>query len=99
MNWMAGLALLLFWLPVFGALLAGFVGGMKAGSIRTAIAAVFLPALLTGLLAFAGVTYLTDWFGWGVLAGLGGVAISLLNVVPLLGGAIVGALAARLTRG
>jgi hypothetical protein len=27
------------------------------------------------------------------------VAISLLNVVPLLGGAIVGALAARLTRG
>jgi hypothetical protein len=99
MNWMAGLALLLFWLPVFGALLAGFVGGMKAGSIGTAIAAVFLPALLTGLLAFAGVTYLTDRYGWGVLAGLGGVAISLLNVVPLLGGAIVGALAARLTRG
>jgi len=97
MNWMGGLALLLFWLPVFGPLLAGFVGGLKAGSIRTAIVAVFLPALLTGLLAFAGVTYLTDWYGWGILAGLGGVIVSLLNVVPLLGGAIVGGLAARLT--
>jgi hypothetical protein len=72
---------------------------MKAGSIRTAIVAVFLPALLTGLLAFAGVTYLTDWYGWGVLAGLGGVMLSLLNIVPLLGGAIVGGLAARLSRG
>ncbi len=98
-NWMGGLALLLFWLPVFGPLLAGFVGGMKAGSIRTAIIAVFLPALLTGLLAFAGVTYLTDWYGWGILAGVGGVIVSLLNVVPLLGGAIIGELAARFTRG
>jgi hypothetical protein len=98
MNWMGGLALLLFWLPVVGPLLAGFVGGMKAGSIRTALIAVFLPALLTGLLAFAGVTYLTDWYGWGILAGVGGVIVSLLNVVPLLGGAIVGGLAARLTR-
>ncbi len=99
MNWMAGLGLLLFWLPVFGPLIAGFVGGLKAGSIRAAIVAVFLPALLTGLLAFAGVTYLTDWYGWGMLAGLGGVVISLLNIVPLLGGAVVGGLTARLTRG
>ena len=85
MNWMGGLALLLFWLPVFGPLLAGFVGGLKAGSIRTAVVAVFLPALLTGLLAFAGVTYLTDWYGWGVLAGLGGVMISLPERRPLAG--------------
>jgi len=98
MNWMGGLSLLLFWIPVIGPLVAGFVGGTKAGSIGRAVVAVFLPALLTGLLAFAGVTYLTDWYVWGVLAGLGGVVFSLLNIVPLLGGAVLGGLAAHLGR-
>lgn len=95
---MGGLSLLLFWLPVFGPLIAGLVGGWKAGSPGRAGAAVFLPALLTGLLAFAGVTYLTDWYVWGLLAGLGGVLLSLLNIVPLLGGALLGGLVARFSR-
>ncbi len=95
---MGGLLLVLFWLPVFGPLIAGLVGGWKAGTVGRAIAAVFLPALLTGLMAFAGVTYLTDWYVWGVLAGLGGVVFSLLNIVPLLGGAVLGGLAAHLGR-
>jgi hypothetical protein len=98
MNWMGGLSLLLFWLPAVGPFIAGLVGGSKAGSVRRAILAVFLPAVLTGVLAAAGVSYLTHWWVWGLLAGLGGLAVSLLNVVPLLGGAVLGGLLSRLDR-
>jgi Na+/citrate or Na+/malate symporter len=99
MNWMGGLSLLLFWLPVVGPLIAGCVGGVKAGTLRRAIIAVFLPAVLTGALAAAGVSYLADWYPWGLLAGLGGIVLCLLNVVPLLAGAVVGgALAPLLQR-
>ena len=95
-NWMGGLALLLFWLPVFGPMIAGFVGGVKAGTIGRAIAAVFLPAIGIGVMVTLAVAYLADWvWGWGFLAGLGGVALMLLNVGPLLLGALAGGLAAR----
>jgi len=33
MIWMAVLSCLLFWLPVAGPLVAGFVGGKKAGGV------------------------------------------------------------------
>lgn len=97
MNWMGGLALLLFWLPVAGPLIAGFVGGVKAGSVGRAAAAVFLPAVLIGVMVTVAVAYLADWVWlWGLLAGLGGVVLMLLNVVPLLAGALAGGLVARL---
>ena len=95
MNWMGGLALLLFWLPVAGPLIAGLVGGWKAGSVGRAFAAVFLPAVLLFIMTFAGVTYLTDAF-WGFLAGAGAAAISLFNLGPLLLGAFGGGLVAEL---
>lgn len=95
MNWMGGLALLLFWLPVAGPLIAGLVGGWKAGSVGRAFAAVFLPAVLLFIMTFAGATYLTDAF-WGFLAGAGAAAISLFNLGPLLLGAFGGGLAAEL---
>ena len=95
-NWMGGLALLLFWLPVFGPLIGGFVGGVKAGTIGRAIAAVFLPAIGIGIMVAVAVAYLADWvWVWGFLAGLGGVALMLLNVGPLLIGALAGGIAAR----
>jgi len=50
MNWMGGLTLLLFWLPVFGPLIGGAVGGWKAGSPKRALVAVFLPGVLLGIL-------------------------------------------------
>lgn len=93
MNWMGGLSLLLFWLPVAGPLVAGLVGGVKAGSPGRAAIAVFLPALLVGGMVAAGVTYLADAV-WGVLAGAGGAVLMLLNVVPLLAGALAGGLIA-----
>jgi hypothetical protein len=96
-NWMGGLSLLFFWLPVVGPLIAGLVGGWKAGSAKRAIIAVFLPAVLIGVLVAVGVGWLMHGFFWGLLAGFGGVALSLLNIAPLLLGAVVGGLAAELS--
>jgi len=89
MNWMGCLTLLLFWLPVVGPFIAGLVGGIKAGSVKNALLAVFVPAVMTGVMAAVAVTYLADVY-WGVLAGLGGVALSLINIGPLLLGAVLG---------
>ena len=94
MNWMAGLSLALFWLPGIGPLAAGLVGGWKAGSVRTAIAAAFLPAVLNAVLAGVGVAYLTQWIGWGLLAGLGAAVWALTGIGPLLLGAVVGSFVA-----
>lgn len=96
MNWMGGLALLLFWLPVFGALIAGIVGGYKAGTVGRAVLAVFLPAVTMGLLAAGAAVYLTDFMLWGVVAGIGTIALMLLQIGPLLGGAVAGGVAALL---
>ncbi len=63
MAWMIGLSILLSWIPIFGGLIAGYVGGSKAGSVGRAVAAVFLPGLImwgtmiglvAGLLLLAG---------------------------------------------
>ena len=96
MNWMGGLSLLLFWLPVVGPLVGGLVGGHKAGTVRHAVIAVFLPAILLGLMVTAGVAYLTDLLAWGVLAGLGTAMLLLLQVGPMLAGALTGGLIAEL---
>ena len=69
MNWMGGTVAAVFWMPVVGPLIAGVVGGVKDGTVRRAVAAVFVPAVLTGALAAAGVTYLADWFPWGCSRG------------------------------
>lgn len=97
MNWMGGLSLLLFWLPVVGPLVAGLVGGRKAGSVKRAIIAVFLPAFLLGLLVTAGVAYLTELLAWGVLAGVGTAVLLLVQVGPMLAGALAGGLIAELS--
>ena len=97
MNWMGCLTLLLFWLPVIGPFIAGLVGGVKAGSVKRALLAVFVPGVMIGVMVAVGVTYLTDLVFWGVLAGLGGVAVSFLNIGPLLLGAVLGGLGARLS--
>jgi hypothetical protein len=94
MNWMAGLSLLLFWLPVVGPMIAGAVGGWKAGDLRRALLAVFLPAVGTGILVAVGIGWLTHLAFWGFLAGLGGLVLALLNVGPMLVGAIAGGIAA-----
>ncbi|MCH7474360.1 MAG: hypothetical protein IIA27_06780 [Gemmatimonadetes bacterium] len=94
MAWILALSALLFWLPILGSLIAGYVGGSKAGSVGRAVAAVFLPGaivwiatiLLGGLLA--SIPILGPIFA--TIAGLGIWAISFMNIVPLLIGAVIG---------
>lgn len=90
--WMFVLSILLFWLPILGPLIAGFVGGRKAGSLSNAILAVLLPGLVFGALLFFLGSLLTGLPVFGFLAGAGGIVMALVHVGPLLLGAIVGAI-------
>ena len=89
-GWMFLLSILLFWLPVVGPAIAGFVGGKKAGGVGPAVAAVFLPGLVFGIVLFAMATMLLAMPLLGAIAGFGGFAIAIAHVGPMLLGAIVG---------
>jgi hypothetical protein len=91
MIWMFVLSILLFWLPVAGPLIAGFVGGRKAGSLSNALLAVLLPGIIVGVAAFLLASVLTGVPIIGALAGAGGVTLSLVHVGPMLVAAIIGA--------
>ncbi|MBC8465979.1 hypothetical protein H8D57_03040 [bacterium] len=88
--WMFIISVLLFWMPVLGPLIAGIVGGKKAGGVGSAIAAVFLPGIVFGVLLFTLAGSLTGLPLIGAIAGAGGVALSLVHIGPLLVGAIIG---------
>lgn len=90
--WMFVLSILLFWLPLLGPLIAGFVGGRKAGSLSNAIVAVLLPGLILGAVFFFLASVLTGLPMFGFLAGASGLIIATAHVGPLLLGAIVGAI-------
>lgn len=100
MLWMLILSLLLFWLPFIGPLIAGIVGGKKAGDVPTAIMAVFLPVILMGGIFFVMGSSLTGIFLIGALAGLmgAGLMIVVLAMIPLLLGAVIGGLLAARAR-
>jgi hypothetical protein len=84
------ISLLLFWLPVLGPLIAGVVGGKKAGGVGAAIVAVFLPGILFGIVLFLLASGLSGIPLLGAIAGAGGFALSLVHIGPLLVGAIIG---------
>jgi hypothetical protein len=92
--WMFFLSLLLFWMPVIGPLIAGIVGGKKAGGVGNAVVAVLLPALIFGFLTAALATTISGLPVVGFFAGLGGTIFALAHVVPLMIGAIIGGLLA-----
>jgi hypothetical protein len=94
-GWMFLLELLLFWIPVVGPLIAGFVGGRMAGGLGNAITAVFLPAVVIGILSFLLTTVLSALPMLGVLAGFGALVFAIAHVGPLLVGAIAGGITAR----
>ena len=94
MIWMAVLSLLLFWMPVVGPFIAGVVGGKKSGGVMGAVVAVFLPSIVFGFLMFVFGTMLSGFPVFGMVAGMGGFALSLVHVGPLLLGAIIGGLLA-----
>lgn len=84
------ISILLCWLPVIGPLIAGFFGGKKAGGIGSAILAVFLPAMILGILLFSFASAISGIPLIGAIAGGGGLLLSLLGIGPLLLGAIIG---------
>ncbi len=90
MLWMLGLSLALFWMPFVGPLVAGFVGGRKAGSAGRAAMAVFMPGVVYAILAFL-IGGLLDWLPlFGLITGLGAFVMSFVQIVPLLIGAVIG---------
>jgi hypothetical protein len=99
MAWMVGLSVALFWVPFVGSLIAGFVGGRKAGGLGAAIAAVFLP----GVALFLATVLLSGLLGWipiigqlvSFLAGMGAWVLGFVNVIPLLIGAAIGGATAK----
>lgn len=87
---MVALSVALFWLPVAGPLIAGFVGGRHATTVGRAMVAAFAPAVLVAALV---VTVLAafDLPIIGAVAGAGvGIAV-LVEDLPLFAGAWLGA--------
>lgn len=88
--WMLIISILLFWVPTVGPLIAGIVGGKKAGGVGNAIIAALLPAILLGILLFFFASALTGAPLIGFVAGAGAFVLVVSNVVPLLIGAVIG---------
>lgn len=89
-GWMVGLSILLFWLPVVGPLIAGFVGGRRATTVGRALLAAFAPAVLVGVLVVL-VLAAFDLPVIGAIAGVGLAIAVLVQDVPLFLGAWLGA--------
>lgn len=91
--WMLGISLLLFWVPTFGPLIAGYIGGRRAGSPGRGLLAALLPMLALGtvvVLLFAGMMLPVV----GMVAGATLVAVLLLQELGLVAGAVLGGLLA-----
>jgi hypothetical protein len=83
LGWMFLISLLLFWLPLFGPLVSGFVGGRKAGGVGNAIVAVFLPGVVFGVILFAIASSLSGAPLIGAIAGIGGFILAIVHIGPL----------------
>lgn len=86
------LTILLFWIPVIGPFVAGFVGGRKAGSPGAGLVATALPAIVAGVLVFLFVNAFPGVAPWlaALLAGALAVWLIIQAGVVLLGGLVGG---------
>jgi hypothetical protein len=91
--WMFILALLLGWLPFIGPAVAGFVGGLQAGEVGSALVAAIIPSLIVaGLVFLFGSVLALPVIG--ALVGAGVFMVLLLGTIPLLLGAWLGGMMA-----
>lgn len=88
--WMAVISLLLFWLPLLGPLLAGFVGGRTAGSVGRGLLAAILPAIVLCVMLMAIGTALTGLPVIGAIASISLFLVIVVQALPLLLGALIG---------
>lgn len=86
------LSILLFWLPLLGPLVAGFVGGRKAGSVGNGILAALLPALVIGVIVTFGFGLISPIIG-AILGGTMFVVVGIQSFILLIGAIIGGATA------
>lgn len=93
-GWMIGLSVALVWLPLIGPLIAGFVGGRKAGAIAPALIAVFMPGLILGIVSFflGGFLSAIPLIGaiFAAVFGTAGYLLSFMQIGPLVVGALLG---------
>jgi hypothetical protein len=95
MSVMLMLSVLLSWIPGFGTLVAGIVGGKLASGFGAAFVAALLPGAVIGVLLFFLATLFTGLPLIGVVAGMGGLTLAGTQVAALLLGAIIGGLLAH----
>ena len=77
-------SILLFWLPVAGPIIAGFIGGRKANGVMSALIAALLPSIIWGVLLFLLGSSLSGIPIIGAIAGAGGFVLSATQIGPLL---------------
>ena len=94
MFWMFIISLLLFWLPAFGSLIAGIVGGKQAGGVMAGLLAALLPGILVAIALFFAGTMMTTLPVIGAILGGSGLLLYIIYVPPLLIGALIGGLLA-----
>jgi hypothetical protein len=83
------LSLLLGWLPFIGPAIAGWIGGMQAGSTGAALVAAIIPAvILTAFLWLIGIVF--DFALLATLLGIGLFMVLVVGALPLLVGAWIG---------
>ena len=96
MFWMFVISLLLFWLPAIGSLIAGIVGGKRAGGVMAGIMAALLPGIIFAvILTFAGAflpTLPLVGAAIGAIVGISSFLIYIIYIPPLLIGALIGGL-------
>jgi len=71
--WIFFLSSLLGWIPIVGSFTADFVSGRKARDVGNAIVAVFLPAIILGIILFGLTSSLRGIALIGAIAGMGSV--------------------------
>jgi hypothetical protein len=92
MFWMFVISLLLFWLPGIGSLIAGIVGGKRAGGVLAGLLAALLPGIVVAIALFFAGTMLTTLPVVGALLAGSGLILYVVYVPPLLIGALIGGL-------
>ena len=94
MIWMAVLSLLLFWLPLLGPLIAGFVGGRTAGNASRGLLAAVLPAAVLCFVLIGAGSALVGLPLIGIIASASLFLVIVVQSLPLLLGAFIGGLSA-----
>ena len=89
-GWMALLLLFLFWLPLVGAFVAGFVGGRKAGGVGSAMLSVLAIAVGLPIILLVLGGGLSSMPIVGAILGASGFLFFFVEIIPLSIGALIG---------